>query len=248
MLPDPLGVADHPTAPLVYAHRGDRSRADDNTADAYALAVEAGADGIEVDIRRTVDGVLIVVHDPFHGELPPWSEMTHSDISAAEPTILTAAQMLATIPEGVFINVEIKNAPNEPGFDAGRSIVDATLAEIATLDDMSRILISSFDPECVGRARELAPDVKTGLLIAGVVAIDHGVEIALDLGADALHPPMTSLQVDPDREVRAIHEAGLAAVVWNANTRADVAAVARAAVDVIITDDPGMANHVLGQL
>ncbi|MCL1598543.1 MAG: glycerophosphodiester phosphodiesterase, partial [Actinomycetia bacterium] len=48
--------------PLVYAHRGDRSRAPDNTLEAYGLAVEAGADGIELDVRRTADGVLIMSH------------------------------------------------------------------------------------------------------------------------------------------------------------------------------------------
>ena len=50
--------------PLIYAHRGDRTRAADNTIEAFDLAVEAGADGIELDVRRTIDGVLVVSHDP----------------------------------------------------------------------------------------------------------------------------------------------------------------------------------------
>ena len=51
-------------APLVYAHRGDRSRAPDNTLMAFDVAVEAKADGIELDVRRTSDGVLVITHDP----------------------------------------------------------------------------------------------------------------------------------------------------------------------------------------
>ncbi len=50
---------------------------------------------------------------------------------------------------------------------------------------------------------------------------------------------------DPVAVTRRIHEAGLAAVVWNANTPSDVWAVAEAGIDVIITDDPGMAGTAL---
>jgi glycerophosphoryl diester phosphodiesterase len=233
--------------PLVYAHRGDRSRAPDNTLDAYRLSVEAGADGIELDVRQTVDGALILVHDAVHGHLPPFALMTFDDVRRSEPSIPTLGEMLAEVPRHVFLNVEIKHSIHEPGFSPDRRVVEATLAEIATVDDTARILISSFDPDVVRRSAELAPDVLRGLLIPGAISIDEGVAIAVDIGANALHPPMTSLLDDPGRRITEIHAAHLAAVTWNANTIEDVLTAAEAGVDVIITDDPRMAVGALAQ-
>jgi glycerophosphoryl diester phosphodiesterase len=236
----PLGPA-----PLIYAHRGDRSRAADNTIEAYALAVEAGSDGIELDVRQTVDGALIVVHDAVHGDLPPFALMTLEAVRRDEPRIPTLAEALAAIPRSTFVNVEIKHAPHERGFAPDRRIVDATLAEIATVDETSRILISSFDPAVVARTAEIAPDMLRGLLIPGPVDIREGIAIAADVGAHALHPPMSSFDADIVAGVDEIHDGRLAVVVWNANTPTAVSAAAAAGVDVIITDDPGMARSAL---
>jgi len=238
----PLGPA-----PLIYAHRGDRSRAEDNTIEAYRLAVEAGADGIELDVRRTRDDALILVHDPSHGNRPPFAEMDFAQVRAEEPSIPTLGEMLAFVPSSVFLNVEIKNAAHEPGFDPARSVVDATLAEISSIDDPSRILMSSFDPESVRRSIEFAPSVLAGLLIGSGVEIGAGIDMALALGARAIHPPMSTLLTDPMASVDRCVQAGLAVVVWNANTPKDVEIVAEAGVDVIITDDPGMARAVIGR-
>ena len=58
---------------------------------------------------------------------------------------------------------------------------------------------------------------------------------------------MAALDADPGGAISTFHDAGLAVVVWNANTRDQVAAVAEAGADVIITDDPGTARLVVGQ-
>src|SRR6478736_4409350 len=50
--------------PLVLAHRGARRVAPENTLDAFALAIAMGADGVELDVRRTADGALVLHHDP----------------------------------------------------------------------------------------------------------------------------------------------------------------------------------------
>src|SRR5436305_5677398 len=53
-----------PARPLVLAHRGASRRAPENTIEAFRLARELGADGVELDVRRTSDGVLVLSHDP----------------------------------------------------------------------------------------------------------------------------------------------------------------------------------------
>jgi len=89
---NPLGPA-----PLVYAHRGDRSRAPDNTLEAYLLAVEAGADGIELDVRRTRDGELIMSHDDRYPGFPPFVEMTLAEVRDALPQVPTFIETLAAV-------------------------------------------------------------------------------------------------------------------------------------------------------
>lgn len=233
-------------APLVYAHRGDRSRARDNTFEAFDCAVEAHADGIELDVRRSADGVLVITHDPQVGSLPPVSDMAFSDLRQQAPEVPTLSETLEHIPRSVFINVEIKNAAHEPGFDTSRSIVDETIAMIDTVGALDRVLVSSFDPGVVERARTVAPTCLTGYLISDGLSLDEGIAIARSLDADALHPPMSSLAGDSHEGVSAVHAGGLAVVVWNANTPDDVSTVVSAGVDVIITDDPAMALAGVG--
>ncbi len=233
--------------PLVYAHRGDRVRAADNTLEAFSLAVDAGADGIELDVRRTADGELILAHDPAHDGLPPFCEMTFDELREADPSVPTLDEMLGAVPPNVFLNVEIKNSPLEAGFDPSRAIVDQTLAAIAQGDDLSRILLSSFDAASVQRATELAPDLLVGLLVVSGISIDVAIDGARQVGAAAVHPPMSSVRADPIDAVARVHGAGHAIVVWGANSPADVRLLADAGADVVITDDPSMARAVIDQ-
>ena len=50
--------------PLVYGHRGASAAAPENTIEAYVLARDQGADGVEIDVRRSADGILVLHHDP----------------------------------------------------------------------------------------------------------------------------------------------------------------------------------------
>lgn len=232
--------------PLVYAHRGDRSRAPDNTLMAYQLAVEAGADGIEMDVRRTADGVLVMSHDDRIIGEPPISDLTFEELRKTTPEVPSLVETLAAVPRRVFLNVEIKNQPDEAGYDETRTIVDESIALIELHDDLSRILLSSFDAGSVERAASSRSDIVCGQLITEHVSVDAGIRMATDLHVDALHPPMNAFRMTPKDTVRSIHRAGLSAVVWNANTSDDVRSVASAGVDIIITDDPSMARRALG--
>ena len=232
-------------APLIYAHRGDRSRAADNTLEAFALAVEAGADGIELDIRSTADDVLIVSHDPTHGDLPPFHDLSFAELRAADPTVPTFEETLRAVPSNIFLNVEIKNSPDDPAFDPQRRNTIASLDLIAEIDDPSRILLSSFDPESVAVGRHHAPDVLAGLLIGSLVPIAQGIATANAMGVEALNPPMTTIADAGEDELEALRDSGLITVVWNANTPAEIEEAVAAGVGVIITDDPRMARQAL---
>lgn len=232
--------------PLVYAHRGDRSRADDNTVEAFDLAVEAGADGIELDVRRTLDGILIVSHDPSIGDLPPFDQLRFDELRAASPKVPTFEEVLARIPREVFLNVEVKHDPIEPSPDPDRNLAAETVAMITAHDEPDRVILSSFDPPTVERFGVEAPTMLRGQLVAGGMSFSEAIALTVQLGADALHPPMAALAEETEDRVAEAHSLGVAVVVWNANTPDEVATAARAGIDVIITDDPGMARDVVG--
>jgi len=239
---NPLGPA-----PLVYAHRGDRSRAPDNTLEAYLLAVEAGADGIELDVRRTSDGELIMSHDDRYPGFAPFVEMTLAEVRGALPHVPTFIETLAAVPQHVWLNVEIKNFPDEADFDMSGWVVDKTIGTIVDFDDPARILVSSFDRESVRRAGAVHPDLLRGQLIRAPFDVDAGIDVASEVAAHALHPNMDYFGVAAEQTAARIKQAGLTIVVWGANTPDNVNLLLDAGVDVIITDDPTMARKVVDQ-
>ena len=80
--------------PLVLAHRGARRRAPENTLEAYAVARDLGADGVELDVRRTRDGALVLHHDPGPAEGPVLATLDHAEVRERFPTIPTLAEAL----------------------------------------------------------------------------------------------------------------------------------------------------------
>lgn len=232
---------------LIYAHRGDRTRAPDNTLDAYRLAVESGADGVELDVRRSKDGVLILHHDDRTPAIGVFALTESDEIRRVDPSVPTLREALDVIPSNVYVNVEIKNWPNEPGFDDERIIVDETIAEIRACDDPSRVLLSSFDPLAMARAGNAGREFLRGQLVTASVPFDVGLGFAQKFCMDAIHPELAHMRDAPVAIMQTIKDTGLHAVVWGVNTPQDVALMAEVGAAAIITDDPGMARGVINQ-
>ena len=234
--------------PLVYAHRGDRSRAQDNTLEAFRLAVEAGTDGIETDVRRTIDGVLVMNHDDRRPGFPPIVEMTFSDIREQLPSMPTLIETLASVPQDVWLNLEVKNFPEEADFDESRSTVSQVIETIVEHDTLDRILLSSFDPVTMQRAAQLNPEMLRAQLIRLPYSLDVGIAAALSQGAHAVNPELAHFSEDPLVAISSIREAGLETIVWRTETPEDIAMLFNIGVDGVITDDPAMARRVIDQL
>lgn len=232
--------------PLVYAHRGDSAHAPDNSIEAFTLAVEAGADGIELDVRRTSDGHLILAHDALHPTLGPLARRTLDEIRTTDDRIPTLREGLSAIPPSTFVNVEVKHQPSEPGSQPRRTIVDATISEIEEYDDPSRILLSSFDPRIVGRSRKIAPALATGLLVSDRGLLGVATRWARRAGHRTLHLPPSHLGQDPGRVVAAAR--GLGIVAWTIDDPAEIDKLCRAGVIAIITNDPGVGRAVVDAL
>lgn len=216
------------------AHRGGTGPWRENTLEAFAGALRLGADGVELDVRRTSDGKLVVHHDVDIAGMGAVHDLRASELPAWVPGLDEALETCA----GAAVNVEIKNAPVEPGFDPDETVA----AEVAAALDASgghrerspaHLIVSSFWPAPLAAVRESGCAVATGLLVHPALDAIQAAEQALALGCVALHPfhsRATAALVD------LVHGLGMSVVVWTVNEPQDVAAVAAAGVDAVISD------------
>lgn len=236
----------------IWAHRGSRLRAPENTIPAFDLAVAEGADGIELDVHLTADGHLVVRHDPDvtfpSGETALIRDLTlhqlagvdvGSDASGAAriPQLAEVFELLA--PTGLVLNVEVKNGPVlYPGIE------DAVIAAHRASGMPDRLVYSSFNHLTLVALREREP----GLSIAPLYeeALVDPWDYARHMGADAVHPYFPSLGLAG--MIEGFRGAGVAVRAWTVNAEADMRALIGARIDAIITDDPAAALAIRGEI
>jgi glycerophosphoryl diester phosphodiesterase len=223
----------------VFAHRGDTSRAVENTIGAFLAAIQAGADGVELDVRRSADGALVVHHDAAVPGIGPVSDLLVRDL----PRTISLLDEAMTALEPVQVNVEIKNDPREPGFDPTGSIGHDVVRLLEERRDLERVIVSSFDLTTLDAVRQANPAVATGWLLGYEAAPLEALPIALAHGFGAIHPFV--LTVDEDAIVAA-HDAGLDVNTWTVNARHDLERMAAIGVDIVITDTVALALEVAG--
>lgn len=235
--------------PAVLAHRGGTGPWRENTLEAFAGALGAGAAGVELDVRRSADGTLVVHHDAEVAGAGLVHELRRDQLPEWVPSLEAALATCA----GAVVNVEIKNAPTEPGYEASQQVatdVADFLAALGTGPDPrpAAVIVSSFWPDSLGAVRaadEFAgrDDSVPGATALGATALGLLVHPAFDalaaldravgLGCAALHPHHS--QVSPDLVERA-HGLDVAVVTWTVNSPADLDAVVGAGADAVITD------------
>ena len=229
-----------PERPLVYGHRGARARAPENTLAAFDLAVREGADGIELDVRMTADGELVILHDGHLalGGQPPLdvARLSSSQVRAAGrrhglaiPTLDEALAWHRAV--GKLTNVELKaDVPNWPWM-ARRA------AERIRFHGAAGILISSFHPGVVRAMTLLLPEAPAALLLeAGRIdSVEHFLGGYRWLGAVGVHPERRLLT---PAYFRALQRRGALVNTWTVNDPAEAVRLAELGVDGIVTDRP----------
>ena len=230
------------TTPAVVAHRGAPDPAagvGENTIGAFQRARDLGADGVELDVRLTSDGALAVCHDPVVPGRGPVSELMATDLPDDMPLLVAALEACV----GMSVNVEVKNLPNEPGFDPGDQLAREVADVVAALGPGREVIVSSFWPPALVAVRNAQADVHTGLLYARAMAPDAAVEAAEENGCCALHPAADNVT---DELVVTAHQSGLAVAAWTVNDPDWLAAARVLDVDTVITDEVALARSVLG--
>jgi glycerophosphoryl diester phosphodiesterase len=241
-------------APVLVAHRGDPHRHPENSIAGFLSALGSGADGVEFDVRLTADDVPVVIHDATVDRTTDGSGLVGSmTLSAvrrlrlrgggpadAVPTLREALDAIAAV--GGAVDIEVKNIPGEPDFDAGEErLLFATLAEV-TARAPADVLVTSFNPGTVRRCRQADASVATGLLTIDAVDPLDGLTAAVTEGHAFLLPSVRALSGREEAMAAAAHAAGVRIGAWTADDPATVSTLIKAGVDAIATNDPTMAE------
>ena len=173
-------------------HRGAPRDAVENTLDAFVEAREQGADGVELDVHRTVDGALVVHHDAEVAGFGVLAEHELGAIRAACPGIPTLDEVFDTC-AGMLVNVEVKNSPRDADFDPRERASDAVVELVRRRRLHDSVLVSSFHLPTIDRVRALDADIPTGYLVVVDPLPVPALEIAHEHGHGALHPHLAAL-------------------------------------------------------
>ena len=227
---------------LILGHRGASHHARENTLEAFALARTEGADGVELDVRRTADGVLVVHHDAHVPAVGLLSQMPFTRVREEAPWLPTLAEALDTC-AGMFVNVEVKCLPWEPDADHESHVANAAADLI--LEKGANTVMSSFHFAAIDALRTYAPSIPTAFL-------EHGQDLNFtrDLvkmrGHEWLHPDKASMLAANTADiVRACHDQNLRVNVWTVDDPDEMRRLADAGVDGIITNVPDVAVATL---
>jgi glycerophosphoryl diester phosphodiesterase len=233
--------------PLVLAHRGASHARPENTLAAFAQARELGADGVELDARRTADGRLVVHHDPYIDGFGLIFGHPYAALHAACPEVPTLAAALEAC-TAMIVNIEIKCLPWEPDADTpDREVVHAVVDLVRTTAGPSAIIVSSFDLGAVDAFRTFAPEIATGWLTSGQ-EVAPAAAIALEHGHAWLNPDRAMALRATAADIDGAQRSGLRISVWTVDDPADITTLAAAGVDAIITDVPDVALAALAAL
>lgn len=235
----------------VWAHRGASGHVPENTIEAFRMAAEMRADGVELDVQLSKDGELVVIHDEtldrVSGELGyvrdmDFAELRKLNVSRPFPDFApTRIPSLAEVLEelkgaGLKINIEIKN-----GIFFYPGIEEKTAELVKRIEMEERIIFSSFNHQSVMKMKSRCPKSETGFLVADVLV--DAVSYAKEYGVDALHPPWHHAQ--DEGFIARCHESGLAVNLWTVNNHDDMEKYCLWGADAIITNYPDIARNVV---
>jgi glycerophosphoryl diester phosphodiesterase len=219
--------------PRLIAHRGISRERPENTLPAFLRALEMGADGIELDVHATKDGVVVVHHDDVPRAVSPdatlagksFDRLTFDQVQGfsvdGAALIPTLAEVLAAMRGRLDVYVELK----------ARGIEGPVLDVIHASPAPARCAVHGFDHEAIRRIRSVASWVRAGILFETAPK---------DIVADMRHADARDVWPREDvidaALVNAVHGAGGRVLAWTVNDPRRAAALAALGVDALCTD------------
>ena len=248
--------------PVAYAHRGGAGLAPENTLVAFDTGLATGADGIELDVRLSLDGVAVIMHDPTvnrttdaTGPVDAWTAVELAGLDAGYHFARDGAHPFRGRGIGVpslrevldrhratSLIIELKSA--DPRL--ARAVVD----EISAAGALARVTVGSFQKGALDAVRALDPAIRTG---ADMDDVRNGLDASPAGGFqgkrafDALQVPeiYAGLRIVTPEFIARAHDAGIAVMVWTVNHEDDMRRLLEWGVDGLITDRPDLAVPIV---
>ena len=234
------------TASEIMAHRGASAAAPENTIAAVQLAIDSGAQWVEIDVQETADGHVVVVHDsdlkkiggsPLTVAGSTLEQLRQVDIGSrfapefADQRIPTLEEVLSLCKDRIGVNIELKYY--------GKQVqLEQRVADIVERTGMTdQVMFMSLSYEGIQVLHDLRPDWKVGLLSSVAV----GNLANLDVDFLALNGRAASRRL-----IRHAHARGKQVMVWTVNDAITMASMLGRGADGLITDEPALAVTVLG--
>ena len=246
----------YPHTPQIIAHRGASAAAPENTLAAFNLAIEFGADAVELDVDMTRDGVPIVIHDDTvdrttngHGaaanltlsEIKQLDAGSWKDSKYADERIPTLEEVFEAIAKKIWINVELKKMSLK---DNG--LEEAVVRLIQKMNLRDRVILSSFNPFAIRKVKQIDPSIPIALLTTGKTPLylrEAWLEPLLSL--EARHPQQAQLKA---KGMAHYKRGGKRVNVWTVDDPNDMKLFASWGVDGIITNVPRRSMNAAREL
>lgn len=233
--------------PWVYGHRGS-SGEPENTLSAFEKAARDGADGIELDVRLSADGELVVMHDGAFDRVTggrdlrrvaelPYEEIRRIDVGGGERAPRLSEVLSLARGRNLRVNVEMKH-----GVPQRMPLAHATARLLSAVDPFHPIIVSSFDPLILATFATLLPRIPRALLVHrskwSTLALETG-----QVWRDGLHVERTLTR---SATIQRLSRRGLLLNIWTVNDPREAIDLAAMGVDGIISDVPGLIRASFG--
>jgi glycerophosphoryl diester phosphodiesterase len=234
----------------IIGHRGARNLWPENSLAGFRNVLALGVDGVELDVHRSADGKLVVIHDPTLGRTTEGTgavaARTAAELRATRlkngegegvPTLDDVLDVIAG--RGLELHVEIKkDAEHLPYPGLERQVAEAVAAR-----GLDHAILTSFDPDVLAELRRVRPK---GRLLASVdrrsATAQGGPEAQLDRFA-AIGVDIVAVEKSFLAEHEALYQRRLGAArlgAWVVNEKPDIARWVGAPVQYITTDRPDL--------
>ena len=232
---------------IVAAHRGAAGKAPENTLASVRLAIDDGADWVEIDVQESADGEVVVIHDSdlmkLAGvDLNIWDgtrqQLQDIDVGSwfspefSKQRIPTLVEVLETARGKSGVVIELKYYGHDQQLE--QRVVD--IVEQTGMTDSVAVMSLKYDG--IQKIRALRPDWPIGLLSLKAI----GNLASLDTDFLAVSTGMANSGF-----IRRAHKAGKQVFVWTVNDPVAMSRMMTLGVDGIITDEPAMAREVLAE-
>lgn len=238
--------------PLIIAHRGASTYAPENTIAAFQVAFELGADGIELDVTLTRDGVPVVIHDDTVDRTTDGSgavaQMTLTEIRSLDAgswynaqfrgeRIPTLADVLQAFGRRGVINIELKGSELK-----GDGLEAAVIQAVESAGLQQSVILSSFNPIRLWRAARISPQIERGLLYTDTLPIYlRRAWLRPIVRPTALHP---FYQMVTPGYVRWAQVMGYAVNTWTVDDPIEMKRLIGLEVNAIITKKPDLLKQL----